>query len=817
MGIEKIRAKITNIKKIYSEDPNTSSAQFTDGIVLAYTKAVLNKLNKFIHDTDSDKIIENIKLLLKENWDLVKGSLLSYTAIPEKEITQLLLDLTEYVVEKDANLAPISILMPNVFCDSLFLEQYPNLDELNITQLRTVIKTHVLSQNHAFLIPISLLTKEDYVVSKINFPNVYFDLDGDPLSEYLTNEELNLLANHSSEAKAIWDARHQYKNLLENKATLLGQLNILSRALIQNSNKGKGQEEDAGKDIYSAIINFNGYWQKVSDHNIPSQVLSEIQKLLNLAAPQEQEKEKNKNRNHRNLIDTCLATRRKGLENSIAGHEEILDAIGLTHEQKESQIIEVKEKLQKATENLRKSLENNTYSGQEQRGITIKILHDLTIGLRFNDLNGLADALKNISVHDVKAICALEGAQEKIVAIISNIENFVILTIELNNEILKALLDGIKDNIMHLIPSCKDLLALLISLDLNQCAAVVKALKDQLPTIIKNAYDFRDVFEFLTLEQRTVVFEALKDHLPTIIKNGSDLGYALKFLTLEQCSVVFEALKDQLPTIIKNGSGLGCALKFLTLEQRSVVFEALKDQLPTIIKNAYYFRHAFEFLTLEQRSVVFEALKDQLPSFVKITYDFNKIFRYLTPEQCTIMVEMLKDRLLSCINNLTDFSSISSSLTSDQCKAVYNPLKEQLFSIKQCLIKYETQLDKSSQNTNNSFSEADDIQDYLQQVISQFRNFIEKNTWNTKGIHLFKRAVPDGIQKLRNVLADNDLDNFEKLKKLSEIITYKCKNTPYFRKAITNNFYRELSVIFQSVDKPVEVSNERQATTNYYM
>ncbi len=119
MDIEKIRSKITDIKKIYSNQ-NTSSVQFKGNIILAYTEAVLNKLTTIIHDTDNDKIIENIKLFIKNNWDLVKGSFLSYTAMPEDEITQLLLDLTEYVVEKDTKLSPISILMPNIACNSLF-------------------------------------------------------------------------------------------------------------------------------------------------------------------------------------------------------------------------------------------------------------------------------------------------------------------------------------------------------------------------------------------------------------------------------------------------------------------------------------------------------------------------------------------------------------------------------------------------------------------------------------------------------------------------------------------------------------------------
>lgn len=222
MNIETIKNAISGLKGIYPHLHRDS--EYNERIILTYSHRVLNDLEKITNDSqNTETLVENLKLYLEDNWNLVKGSLLSYTSLPNHDITLLLCDIAEYVAKENLELAAINALMPNVAFVSL-LKPYP---DLNKEDLRTVIKTHVLSENYSFLIPISLLKNKE--ISNLSpFPNVYFDYQRhDAASAYLSDEELNFLSNHSNDTKLIWDIRNQYKMISENQDTLLGQLSKL--------------------------------------------------------------------------------------------------------------------------------------------------------------------------------------------------------------------------------------------------------------------------------------------------------------------------------------------------------------------------------------------------------------------------------------------------------------------------------------------------------------------------------------------------------------------------------------------------------------
>lgn len=458
MNIKTIQEFIQRQVAIYIEPD--ASVSFCDSIFLSYRFRIITQLKEIFQNyQNEEELLKNLSLFLSNNWDLVKGSVLCYTALPENEITQLLCDVAQYIAQKHTDLAPIQILMPNIRCDSLFPNEYPNLDKADLTQ---VIKTHVLSQNCNFLIPVSLLADDNLATP--GFPNIYFDCFNDDVSsQSLTDLEIKLLAQHSDETRAIWDAKKQYESVLEDKDSLLGQLNQLIKGLALNDATVRGQETDAGRHIYSDIINFNHYWQNLSCHKkLPAELVYEINILLNFATPEENP-ENNRFRNHNNLIETCIATRRKSLKEAISGHEELLAGISITAEQKQNRLDEFKKLLNEAKNNLRYCLKNNRYSGQDQQGITLKILDELKIELRLNNYTDLTDVLKGMNADEIKIICSLEDNSEKIVQSISTIEDLVILTTELNNEVLGALLNEIKNNIKTLIQSDRDVLALFIA------------------------------------------------------------------------------------------------------------------------------------------------------------------------------------------------------------------------------------------------------------------------------------------------------------------------------------------------------------------
>ncbi len=205
MLIKIIKEKINTIERdLLPQSEDLSDTQFKDAILLKYTWHVINSV-KGILTQDNASRIENLKHFLKTNWELVKGSLLAYTALPMHPVTELLCDIAKYVAETEEP-AAIHFLMPGIACDSLNLKKYGNLDEMDLTE---VLQTHVLGKDSSYLIPISILAKEEINLAKIFNP--YFDLDIHAKnSEYLSREELKRLSEHSSETTALYALREDY-------------------------------------------------------------------------------------------------------------------------------------------------------------------------------------------------------------------------------------------------------------------------------------------------------------------------------------------------------------------------------------------------------------------------------------------------------------------------------------------------------------------------------------------------------------------------------------------------------------------------------
>ncbi len=142
---------------------------------------------------------------------------------------------------------------------------------------------------------------------------------------------------------------------------------------------------------------------------------------------------------------------------------------------------------------------------------------------------------------------------KSIVKAIDTIGNLVILaSVELNDEVLSALLQGIKDKINLIIKSPIDFSSFLIFLNANQCKLICDVLKAELMAIIKAGIDFSEALYYLSLEQCKVVCEALKAELPVIIKNAEDFFNILYYLESAQHVVVYEVLKEKFSAMCKN-------------------------------------------------------------------------------------------------------------------------------------------------------------------------------------------------------------------------------------------------------------------------
>ncbi|WP_342220325.1 hypothetical protein [Rickettsiella endosymbiont of Miltochrista miniata] len=80
----------------------------------------------------------------------------------------------------------------------------------------------------------------------------------------------------------------------------------------------------------------------------------------------------------------------------------------------------------------------------------------------------------------------------------------------------------------------------------------------------------------------------------------------------------------------------------------------------------------------------------------------------------------------------------------------------------------------------------------LKEILSQLKVCVENEAWNGKAKHIFTRA-PDGIQKLRKLLANNNLNSLEKIVNISKLVENKYNTPSRHRDEVTYSFYKNLS------------------------
>jgi len=664
-----------------------------DELIVQYNTTTLDKLftafQKEEKEKDPEQLVKTLESFFQENWALINGTALCYTALPDSAITHLLCDIAIYVAEQEKK-SPIPVLMPTI-CTDHFASSEKNITGFNPTE---ILKTHVLGREGKYLIPLRSLTQLTLQSDLEKINNEYYDVDSHTKEMvYLSEDELSRLSEHSDAAKAVLDCKKQYVQLSTNADNLLGRLNKLIQLMVFNSSHGGiGTAEIAAKGGMIAVADFFDYYNQLPNaikEKIPPTVQNEIEVLRSFTVPIQQKDASgelvfdDKGRPVMALknadIGSCLGTRSAELKKAIAGHETELLNLQLSDEIKQKFNQALEEKFKESVHHLKTLLDENKYKhGVDKLGITKQLIEALKVEFRLNSAEDLA-LFNHLSCNEIKEILTLPNAATTIVTAIGSIENLVIFIINTNTEKLSILLTGIQSTLIRrIIKDSTDLSATLISLDSEKTKVVVTALKDQLPALITTAYSFRSMLRDLTLGQRTAVCTALNDQLPTLITTAHDFYGVLYYLTPEQRTTVFTALNDRLPTLITTADSFWDVLHYLTPEQRAVVITALNDRLPTLITTARDFQNVLFYLTPEQRTAVFTTFENRLPALIITASNFRSVLYHLTLEQRTAVFTAFEDRLPALITTMSDFRNVLHDLTPEQCTVVCTALKDQL-------------------------------------------------------------------------------------------------------------------------------------------
>jgi hypothetical protein len=725
--VDELKAQVSLLQGQYEAIDAEGNFQFK--VLKAYSTQVTSKLLTILNG-DPSRLLPDLETFLNENWELVKHSPLTYTALPNHEITTLLIDVAKFLVDKKKELSPtesfsvLTALMKGITVDSALDREdaeghrlYPDFD--GTEDISYLLKTHILDQSGAALLPIRLLTELDITTESEAIINPYYDYHQEETMEpYLRPGEKERLYTHSSLTKDIIDAKKNYELILNDKSNLLGHLRQLCTLLTFNSKYGVGTETNAGMGTYNAILAFNSYYQVLSGDEkarIPADLKLEIELLINLASNPAA------NRNATETIETCIATRRGALERTMRGNEEILSGIGLTADETRAALLrEAQELFAGAKQTLITALNTKTYlGGQDVHGVTQALLRTLNIKFSISSQTDL-ETIKTLMPTEITALMADETIKQQFLNKIGNIENLVIFAIETSPDKLKALFQSIGPILVaQKINHPRDLLALLISLnherievivealqdniaamlsihiiggmmtlhiiggmmtffDPEQCEAFLSGMKKSLPTLIKTADDFTTLLSSFPHEQRTNGFLIIKDSLLTIIKSGADIDSIFSQLLPEESAIVFPIIQPHLSLIIKTATDLNNALHYCTSEQRAAIITSLHDVIPSLIKTGTDFKIISEYLSPEQKDSLFTTVQEKISTLINTSEDLKGVSEFLSDEQRNILFTTVQEKISTLINTSEDLKGVLEFLSDEQRNIVFMSVKDRI-------------------------------------------------------------------------------------------------------------------------------------------
>ena len=815
--LSNIREVTATLHKDYLKRKEPASLR--EKVYLAWGRQTLNGLKTILnqHPDDDSALSDALKHFLSDTWAVVNNTSLSYTAIPSFRVTQLLIDVAEYVASTQHGHA-IQYLMPGVSVES-YRHEYKNLD--SIADIKTLLQTHILGKNGLYLLPVELVTELTLSAELTQLNNPYYDYQQHPQEagflHIMSSEEGNRLKQHSALTCAVFDKKQAYETLANDTSNLLGQLTQLCRHLaINDAHGGTGTQENAAAGAYQPIFSFFEYLNQLNEEEkdkIPKALYDEIILLQNLSSDPQ------KNENATENLATCIGTRKSELLNKMRGHELLLSTIALKGEHKSNLLHAAKELFEIARQDLIDAIQSNTYTkGQDHLGINLQLLNTLNVPLSIESLNDLY-TIQTFYPEEISNLCDNEKVKQQIITQLATLDNLVIFIIETSSERLKAFLNVMAEDIaaQWLVSSreisallmsldneknqlvCEalsvqlsnkikrgdDIYSLLLHMDVEQCRPICKILSENFSSIIQSASDFNSILRALntlSAEKGDFWYEIMRDKLPSIIKSQLDFKKILNTIRSDQYTDLCEAMKDALPNIITSVHDVNIVLQYRTPEQRVVLCEAMKEVLPNIIKTSQDFKNVSPYLTQKQRTALYESIKTKLPDLIQSAEDLSNMLQYITPEECRNLCESITYKLPAIIQSSANCQIILRSLTPEQHTAVYEVIKDSLLTVIKsmkdlsCLFEYLTpeqctalcetlkdalpDLIKSSQDFNKVMQHLKPEQrtDLYKKMEGKLSNLIESNIVGTAFKTEFGTVFGDAIEI---VIEDNFFSEFE--------------------------------------------------------
>ena len=463
--------------------PKSTATNLREEIQAAESQRELAQLNAIL-DGPNEELETKLTNFLSERWDMVKGTYLSYTSIPDSEISKACCAVANYLgAASNDELTPLSLLMPTI---EHTLDLFSQYDINDVFTLDKMIRFCIMSDDNKSLIPISAATNLDLESPNDKlFENPYISIAENvvelkEVEEYVYNEETSeydsviveksvpkikysrpplsasekeRLSHHSPELEAVLATKEKFKTTAANGSTLYQAISQLIEGLRKGGEHGLtgGKAGDAGAAAMEALFTFREYW-----NSLPAETQS---RALNTSV---EFKKAIQDKICNPAFSDCVEILAKELDatinNSIA--REVFFSISLDAAQVNNLLETSKNNFYLARTLLHNIVEGEVeiaYKGRDNLALNLRQIESL---VRMDTLKGADDVLliiKDLTPAEIQKIC--HRNRDIISEVIQDINGLIPILLQINAEQAKAFLKTIESSLGTTIRLPQDLIA----------------------------------------------------------------------------------------------------------------------------------------------------------------------------------------------------------------------------------------------------------------------------------------------------------------------------------------------------------------------
>lgn len=500
------------------------------------------------------------------------------------------------------------------------------------------------------------------------------------------------------------------------------------------------------------IENHTGHSFMKGYSRIPKPLRDEIQLLWQLCH------NPSKNIDATTNMATCIGTRGEVIRHLSKQYESELLKISLSSEHQGQIIEEARIKQQSCLQELKTSLERQTYEGHDQH---LSLNFDILVHLQKSiNIQSLFDvySLSTFSPQDLKVL--LESNPELLTSLkrqLNHKEHFVIYLSDTPANILEVILP----HIGKLFNACvKQFPAFLSMLSPSKLDIIIQKSHH----LILYYSTFINIYQCLSPDMQDQFFASFQERWKPMIKNGIEFNFVYTKLAPAHQNHFFNTLCGHEKGLIAYLFDFKLIYKTVRPHHQEQLFNILYGNVRGLIQYLFDFEPIYKTVNPDHKKKLFHIFKEHWQDFIQDGYDFGSVYAVLSPNHQEQLIEVFQNDWKAIVKDADTFVFLYEKLRHQHQNQLIQAFQGhwQILIQETCewehiyvnlSYEHQTQLFMSllGQELNGQLS----IKDSIKLLI-----YVKRPSWADHNFfeHLF--ALHQGIRALKRICSLNSIEIF---------------------------------------------------------